>query len=338
MNKLNLFFALFLGFFIAVPSIAQSKDATLTFVKKIGTGGGGWMSFVSFSPDGTMVAADGSAVPGAKLGDFSPNLSVWSFPTGNLIKSLPGQPWAISRDWKYYGRDHGVAEMASGKMLISTDAEFSKYVFSPNGHYVVGSARRLGAEGTRIQVWELPSGKEVLAFGAHYAHALAISPDGMTLASGHWDEVLLWNLSTGTRVATLRGVGRYADGLSFSPDGRLLAVGTDTGGLQIWDVRQRIILQSIAMGGGYVSDPQFSPDGRLVAVGIYATGTAWLIDVGHGRVVGSQKISEFGCGSVAFSPNGRFLIAPSTGGGMLRRGKWRHEEGGTIRVFKVNAP
>jgi len=139
----------------------------------------------------------------------------------------------------------------------------------------------------------------------------------------------LWNMFTGKRLSVFRGFGRYVKGLSFSRDGKLLAAGTDAGGLQIWDVRRATRLESFDIGGGEVSEPEFSPDGRLVAAGVYGTGAVWLIDVGSGKIIDHQKVSDLGCGSVAFSPDGRFLITPSTGGLI----KWPYDEGGTIRVF-----
>ena len=170
------------------------------------------------------------------------------------------------------------------------------------------------------------------AFGKHASFGMAISPDGVTLASGHANVVTLWNMLTGEVQASLRGFEGYVIGLSFSPDGKLLAAGTDAGGLQIWDVNSRTKLKSVAMEFGRVSDPVFSPDGRLVAVGIYGQGSAWLIDVSSGKIIDRQKISDLGCGSVAFSPDGRFMITPSTGG-LVR---WPYETGGTIRVFRVD--
>jgi hypothetical protein len=51
-----------------VPAIADGQSHVLKFEKEIGVPWPldqyGWMSFVSFSPDGTMVASDGPATPG----------------------------------------------------------------------------------------------------------------------------------------------------------------------------------------------------------------------------------------------------------------------------------
>lgn len=321
---------------LLVPGLARSESPALKFEKEIGVGWQadkfGWMSFVSFSPDGTMVASDGSTAPD----DVSGNLTLWSFPEGRLIKRLPVRPAAISSDWKYYASYHSVGEMETGKPLISLgDDVYAVHAFSPDSRYVAESARAKDALGIpTIRVVELPSGKQVSAFGKHDAFSIAISPDGATLASGHWDVVTLWNMLSGKRLAVLRGFGRYVKGLSFSKDGRLLAAGTDFGGVQIWDVRNRKRLQSLDIGGGEVSEPAFSPDGRLAAVGIYGTGTVWLIDVHSGKIIDHQKVSDLGCGSAAFSPDGRFVITPSTGGLI----KWPYDRGGTIRVFEVTAP
>ncbi|MGO9269858.1 MAG: WD40 repeat domain-containing protein [Terriglobia bacterium] len=320
---------------LVVPGILRSQSHGLTFVKQIGVGWQtdkwGWMSFVSFSQDGTMVASDGATAPD----DVSGNLALWSFPEGRLVKRLSVRPTAISSDWKYYASFHGVWDIESGKQLISLrDDVYAVHAFSPDSRYVAESRSGQGTEDFHIRVVELATGKQVSTFGKHNAFSIAISPDGMTLASGHWNVVTLWNMLTGQRLAVLEGFGRYVYGLSFSKEGELLAAGTDSGELQIWDVGRRIRLHSLDIEGGYVSDPAFSPDGRLVAVGIYGTGTVWLIDIGSGKIIDQQKVSDLGCGSVAFSPDGRFLITPSTGG-LIRR---PYDRGGTIRVFRVSAP
>jgi len=172
------------------------------------------------------------------------------------------------------------------------------------------------------------------SFGDHGAFSLAISPDGTTLASGHWDVVVLWDLATRKKLASLRGFGSYVVGLSFSRDSKSLAAGTDIGGLQIWDIPQQKRVHSLSLGGEDVSNPDFSPNGKLLAVGTYGTGTVFLIDTNLGKVIDQQRVSDLGCGSVAFSPDGNFLVTPSTGG-LIR---WPYDRGGTIRVFRVTAP
>jgi WD40 repeat protein len=333
-HKMSCRLAILFGLMLFAPGISRTANPLLEFVKQIGVGWqlekSGWMSFVSFSPDGTMVASDGATAPN----DDSSNLSLWSFPEGRLIRRLPVKPTAISGDWKYYASYNSVGEMESGKPLISLgDNIYAIHTFSPDSHYVAESLSGKGTHDPHIRIVELPNGKQVSAFANHNAFSIAISPDGTTLASGHWNIVTLWNMFTGERLAVLRGFGRYVESLSFSRDGKFLAAGTDLGGLQIWDVNRKTRIQSLDMEGGQVSEPKFSPDARLVAVGIYGTGTVWLIDVGSGKIIDHQKVSDLGCGSVAFSPDGRFLITPSTGGLI----KWPYDRGGTIRVFKVSA-
>jgi WD40 repeat protein len=314
-----------IGLVFLAASIGHGQTAALKFEKKIGVSWPldkfGWMNFVSFSPDGSMVASDGPAT----VDDLSGKLTLWSFPDGRLIKRLSGRPAAMSPDWRFYATGRRVVNMDTGRALISLPEHANaRFSFSPDSRYVAEADRG-------VRLFELPSGRQVGSFGKRPRFGLAISPDGSTLAMGHWDIVTLWNTATGDRLAVLRGFGRYVGGLSFSKDGELLATGTDAGGLQIWDVKRLAMLVALDFGGQFVSDPQFSPDGRLVAVGVYGTGTVFLIDVASGKVVDHQKVSDLGCGSVAFSPDGRYLITPSTGGLITRP----YDRGGTIRVFRV---
>jgi len=321
----------FLLLAISVSISGSAQSHILTFLKQIGVGRSldksGWMSFVAFSPDGTMVAADGATTST----DVSNDLSLWSFPEGKLLKRLPYHVLGISPDWKYYVTDVGVREFTTDKTVIAgKNIDF----YFPRGRYVAEVSQHRHGRGSNIRVIDLSSTTQVSAFGRRNPLSLAISPDGTTLAAGYWNVVTLWNLRTGVRVAVLEGFGRYVEGLAFSKDGKLLAGGTDLGELQIWDVDHRVRLHSVQIDGGYVSDPAFSPDGRFVAVGVYGTGAVWLIDIKSGKIIDHQRVSDMGCGAVAFSTDGRFLITPSTGG-LIR---WPYDRAGTIRVFKVVEP
>jgi WD40 repeat protein len=213
-----------LAVIILAVVVSRSQTPRLEYVKTIGVswnpGEWGWMSLVAFSADGSEVASDGVKNPQ----DPSENLSFWSFPEGRLVRKVVVRARTLSPDWKYYASPQGVGIVGTGKPLITFASErFGISAFSSDSRYVAESS------GQQIRVFTLPDGKQVRAFRRHGAFSLAISPDGTTLASGHWDAVALRNLITGTATGMLRGFGRYVVGLSFSNDGAYLAAGTDTG-------------------------------------------------------------------------------------------------------------
>jgi hypothetical protein len=77
-------------FLQVVPGIAQSH--ALKFEKEVGVGWRadkyGWMSFVSFSPDGTMVASDGPATPDDVSGNLAHFVRMWRTRMGNSESAL----------------------------------------------------------------------------------------------------------------------------------------------------------------------------------------------------------------------------------------------------------
>jgi len=316
---------------VLAPSASRAADRPLIFVKTIGVGWDTdrmpWMRFVAFSFDGRQSASDGATTPT----DGSGKLSIWTFPGGKLVKQISVQPDEISPDFRYVSDGHEISSVQTGKPVISFGStRFMVTAFSRDSRYVAIAQPDKGAA-LRIRVMDLSSDRPISTVGSRGSASMALSSDGSTLAVGHWNLISFWSTHSGARRTILRGVGRYAQSLSFSPNGRLIAAGDDLGGLQIWDVRKRRRESAIHFPGGAVSAPAFSPDGRLVAVGVYGSGSVWLIDVRRGRLIDHQKVSDLGCGSVAFSPDGRYLITPSTGGLIT----WPYDRGGTIRVFKV---
>jgi WD40 repeat protein len=326
-------FAMLISFLLAFPIIGQVQGRILRFEKTIGAGREeGWMSFVAFNRDGTMVASDGPATEH----DPAEGLTLWSFPDGRFVRKIPFRPWAISDDWKYYASAHAVIDVESGKPLIAltrNDDEWALPAFSHDGRYVAFAAFVPGkpADAKQIRILRIPDGTLVQEFGKRAVFSIAFHPDDEMLATGHWDNVTLWNARTGERIALLRGFERYVYGIGFSRDGKWLAAGTDDGHVQIWDLTKRRKLRTIDLMGGQVSAPAFSPDGNLLAAGVYGAGTVFVIDVRSGTILGQAHVSDLGCGSVAFSPDGRYLITPSTGGLIT----WPYDKGGTIRVFEV---
>ncbi len=253
------------------------------------------------------------------------------------MRAVEGDPVAISADWSLLAVEGSLIDLKSGATLLKTPdlVRGGPACFTPDSkHLVVALTRWVKHRGPKqIKVISTRDTSEVSSFCSRYTTALAVSPDNTTLASGHWDNITLWNLRTGERTALLRGLGHYVCGLAFSADGRLLAAGTDAGLLQLWEVGTRRHLWSLRVGWGDVSNPAFSPDGHLIAAGTYADGTLSLVDASTGKAVSQVRVSMFGCGHVAFSPDGHYLIVPSNGGQIAPK---RFDTGGTIRVYELD--
>jgi WD40 repeat protein len=133
---------------------------------------------------------------------------------------LAVRPTSISSDWQYYATYNSVGRGETGKPLFSLgDRVYAVHAFSPDSRYVAESSGGKATLDSHIRVVELATGTQVSAFENDDAFSLALSPDGVTLASSHWDAIILWNMLTGKRLAGLRGFGRYVKGLSFSKTG-----------------------------------------------------------------------------------------------------------------------
>jgi len=95
--------------------------------------------------------------------------------------------------------------------------------------------------------------------------AVALSPDGRVIATGHGDQTLrLWSARTGKPLKVLRGHQGHVDAVAFSPDGKFIASGSTDGTGRLWTADGTFIKPLVGHTGP-VTAVAFNPRSTLVA-------------------------------------------------------------------------
>ena len=262
----------------------------------------------------TRFGPDGACYTGADDGD----VRRWDGQTGRLRWIFSGHTRAVT----------GLAFTPSAKRLLTTAWDGRLRAWEPlsdNSEGLLGSAPS-GAlfakdPSGRWVIQSRPDGTAHLWSGPKLAteisipldgtpppaHAVALSPDGATLAQDWGPDIALFSVPSGRRLALLKGHQREIGALAFSADGRaLLSVGEDATA-RVWDLATRTVMHILR---SEVPLTAGAMQGFKALVG-GSDGTVWLWDLQKDTSVRRWKAHAGSINNVRFSPDGRTLATAS---------------------------
>lgn len=222
--------------------------------------------------------------------------------------------------------------------FLESGGWLSSVAFSPDGRLVAAGH----IKDNLVEVWEVESGRLLHTFHGHaeWVPSVAFSPDGRRLAAGGDSTVEVWEVGSGREVHTLHA-GNPVKSVAFSPDGLLIASGAwlwrgdeTVGSVELWEVENGQEVRSF--GSGDVDRVVFSPDARLVAASVGGQVRVWEVE--NGRQLELRPLVreiDYHMTDVAFSPDGRLLVAGSRGVGG-KEGKvviWGVESGQVLHTL-----
>ncbi|MFG2004589.1 AAA family ATPase [Spirillospora sp. NPDC048911] len=289
-------------------------------------------SIVAMSPDGKIVAAAGTKGSG-------PVVRFWSAatrrPIGDPDESADGQPAggrpADGGRATLRGVVHVLGFARDGRTLTAVGPDGVRTWDTATGR-PAGPATTLGqrtgngrltADGRllaaqqnqSIVFWDVGARRETgprITVPGHteVISAMAVSPDGTTLATAGFDrKVRVFDIATRRPVGGPVGIASNGmiDALAFSPDSRVLAATADDQTVRLWDVaRRRPIGAALTGHTGAVTAMAFSPDGTVLATGAM-DGSLRLWDLLTYRQLGHPLTGQErgGIAGIAYGPDGR---------------------------------
>jgi eukaryotic-like serine/threonine-protein kinase len=293
----------------------------------------------AFSPDGRLVVVGGSdgnvrllsAVDGSPVGapwtHAKAVVRVAFSPDGQLVLSAGGDGFVhLHRSSDGQQILDPIRATEPGKSPFTT-ARFVEFAPDGRSFWFQGSDQK-------ARRWQISSGTPIgpTITLPERAGLAGISPDGRALATLNLamnGAARLINSDDGSAIGqplkhdTLVPVRM----VRFSPDGRIVATGGSD--VRIWN-RSDGSPRGRAMPGGNnggVHALGFSPDGSLLASGGLDR-TAELWDATDGSRVGLSMIHSDYVSSLAYSPDGRFLLTGSANMARL----WRTDDGSPLGV------
>lgn len=268
---------------------------------------------VNFSHDGTRL------LTGAEDG----LVRIWSFP-----EILFQGEFLVHHGWVYEARflpgDSTVISAGRDEQVVIYDLDQRKVVSKNQAHegaarsVAVGGASKMVVSsgfGGSLVLWE---GLDSLNSISWQAHALpvcdvSISPDGTRVVSGSRDKkVRVWSLPERSMIGQLDGHDHEVKSVRFSPDGSMIASAGFDKTVRLWDANQYACVKVFEGHSGNIHSLAFHPSRPYLVSG----GDDALLHVWDLQKMVLHSVFELPTGtrSIAFSPDGKFLVAAKANG------------------------
>jgi WD40 repeat protein len=180
-----------------------------------------------------------------------------------------------------------------------------------------------------------PDKKPVKAAHLTIVESLAFSPNGKYIASGAYQEVILWDAQTGALRQRITGFNDRVMALGFSPDSKLLATGggmpTEEGEVKTLEVPSGKVLADIKNGhSDTVFGVSFSPDGKKLAT-CGADKFVKVFEVPTGKFLKSFEGHTHHVLDVGWKGDGKLLASASADNTIK---VWDYEKGEQVRTIQ----
>ncbi|WKZ47430.1 MAG: WD40 repeat domain-containing protein [Anaerolineales bacterium] len=285
---------------------------------KLADWGYGQANFVTYSPDGKLLAIASST--GIYFYNSITLEHVGYILTDDKVNGVTFSPDSKSIAGTFERGAVQLWNIADGSLLQTFEHAAGRSsgnaIFSSDGALLVS-----GSGDRAVRLWQVSDGKLLRTFRGHIenyegrdlASSISLSADDSLLASTdyYYGNVWIWRTSDGALVKKLEG-----NSVAFSPDGKILAVGIRDDNyqnpfVQLWQVSDWSLLSTLDEQKGEVSIMKFSPDGKMLITND-TWGMARLWTVADGTLIKTfQADDRDRFLSIAFSADGTTLASIS---------------------------
>ncbi|MCC7375538.1 MAG: serine/threonine protein kinase [Verrucomicrobiales bacterium] len=224
-----------------------------------------------FTPDNRRLGVlhQGDIVLHALHDDSEPRVLSPNRPISGPFVAAPRDDIAALRS----GNQYLILDLCTGAEITRLEGSNDEYVvllFVRQGRQLVASGPTPGT----LRVWDTPTWTVGVELAGHQAsvEALALAPDGLTLASGGRDRSLqFWDTTTWRRhpMPPFHSTTGAITRLAYSPDQKCLAIGTYDGVIKLWNLSAQDEVGVLRAHQSIIRGLTFSPDGRTLLSSSY---------------------------------------------------------------------